>query len=123
MGASLDDLRSLPEEWVNEIEWENDTVLMVRYEVIDVEKVCNDVRDFLNKHGRDVAFNGSVDGCEHLHDVCKFVLTLIEEGEEYTNEDFIEYLKIHIEDEVNAEFHSDAESIYEAKLDGSWWRD
>jgi uncharacterized protein YggL (DUF469 family) len=123
MDVDIESLIGLPKDWVNEVEWENDTVLMVRYELLDIEKVSKDVLDFINKHGRDAAFNGSIEGCEHLHEVCKIGLTLIEDGEEYSNEDFASWLAQHLDDEVNSSFRQDAEHQYEAKLDGSWWRD
>jgi len=123
MAVSIEDLQGLPKDWVSEIEWENDTTLMVRYELLNIEKISSDVLDFINKHGREVAFNGSIEGCEHLHEACKIGLTLIEDGEKYTNEDFASWLGTHLEDEVNFGLHQDAEHQYEAKLDGSWWRD
>jgi hypothetical protein len=123
MNVSIEDLVGLPKSWVSEVEWEEDTLLMVRYELLNIDQVRNDVLDFINNHGRDLAFKGNIEGCEHLHEACKIGLTLIEDGEEYTNEDFANWLGTHLEDEVNFSKQCDAQVEYEAKADGSWWKD
>lgn len=123
MSVSIKDLVGLPDNWINEVEWEEDTLMMVCYKLLNIHQVHDDVLDFINKHGRDLAFKGNLEGCEHLHEACKIGLTLIEDGEEYTNEDFANWLGTHLEDEVNFELHHAAELEYEAKADGSWWKD